>query len=140
MDAEGAVIEKRGSDNGMNALDCRWRRPGPAVICAGTVLDLRAVDRLAEIGAPMVVSPDYNPRVVRALKVACMLTLSAVLPRETKIYAVGDAGPGDFARDMLPERPASAHASTPPVSGSPRGPARSRHWSPPGTRCLCEPF
>lgn len=104
-----------------------------AVIGAGTVLEVAQVDRLAAIGAQMVVSPDAFPDVIRATKAAGMLSypgvltpteafsalrngadglkffpgfklgvdglaaLRAVLPAGTKTYAVGGAGPANFA-------------------------------------------
>lgn len=104
-----------------------------AVIGAGTVLEVSQVEKLASIGAQMVVSPDAFPDVIRATKVAGMLSfpgvltpteafsalrsgadglkffpgfklgveglaaLKAVLPSGTKTYAVGGAGPANFA-------------------------------------------
>jgi 2-dehydro-3-deoxyphosphogalactonate aldolase len=50
-----------------------------AVIGAGTVLDTGAVDRLAAIGARMVVSPDCVPEVIAATKAAGMLSYPGVL-------------------------------------------------------------
>src|SRR5210317_186828 len=47
---------------------------GRALIGAGTVLDVAAVDRLAQIGAKMVVSPDTNPAVIAATKAQGMLS------------------------------------------------------------------
>ena len=47
---------------------------GRALIGAGTVLDVAAVDRLAQIGAKMVVSPDTNPAVIEATKAQGMLS------------------------------------------------------------------
>lgn len=49
-----------------------------AVIGAGTVLDVEAVQRLADIGARMVVSPDCNPEVIRATKAAGLLSYPGV--------------------------------------------------------------
>ena len=104
-----------------------------ALIGAGTVLDTVAVQRLKDIGAQMVVSPDCNPDVIAATKAAGMLSypgvltpteafsalragadglkffpafklavdgftaLKAVLPPDTRTYAVGGVGPGNFA-------------------------------------------
>ncbi|MFW2544267.1 2-dehydro-3-deoxy-6-phosphogalactonate aldolase [Primorskyibacter sp. 2E107] len=106
---------------------------GRAQIGAGTVLDPADVNRLADLGAHLVVSPDCNPRVIVATKQAGMLSypgvftateaftalrngadglkffpafklgtdgiaaLKAVLPAETKTYAVGGVGPENFA-------------------------------------------
>lgn len=50
-----------------------------ALIGAGTVLDVASVDRLAAIGAQMVVSPDANPDVITATKSAGMLSYPGVL-------------------------------------------------------------
>ena len=50
-----------------------------AMIGAGTVLDVASVDRLAAIGAAMVVSPDANPDVIAATKSAGMLSYPGVL-------------------------------------------------------------
>ena len=105
-----------------------------ALIGAGTVLDVAQVEKLAEIGAQMVVSPDCFADVIRATKAAGMLSfpgvltpteafsalrngadglkffpgfklgtdglraLMAVLPQGTKTYAVGGAGPENFAQ------------------------------------------
>lgn len=49
-----------------------------AVIGAGTVLDTGAVDRLAAIGARMVVSPDTNPDVITTTKAHGMLSYPGV--------------------------------------------------------------
>lgn len=49
-----------------------------ATIGAGTVLDPADVDRLAAIGARMVVSPDCNPEVIAATKDAGMLSYPGV--------------------------------------------------------------
>ena len=104
-----------------------------ALIGAGTVLDVRDVDTLHNMGAHMVVSPDTNAAVITATKQAGMLSfpgvmtptecftalhagadglklfpasllgvsglkaISAVLPEETKTFAVGGVGPNDFA-------------------------------------------
>ncbi|MBO9452044.1 2-dehydro-3-deoxy-6-phosphogalactonate aldolase [Tropicibacter sp. R16_0] len=104
-----------------------------ATVGAGTVLDVASVERLAGIGAQMVVSPDANPDVIKATKAHGMSSypgvftpteafaalragadglkffpafklgldgfqaLSAVLPTDTKSYAVGGVGAADFA-------------------------------------------
>lgn len=49
-----------------------------AVIGAGTVLDTGAVERLQQIGAQMVVSPDCNPQVIAATKAAGMRSYPGV--------------------------------------------------------------
>ncbi len=51
---------------------------GRAIIGAGTVLTTQDVDRLAGIGAQMIVSPDCNPEVVRATKAAGLLSYPGV--------------------------------------------------------------
>ena len=104
-----------------------------ALIGAGTVLNPDDVQRLNQIGAGMVVSPDCNPRVIVATKQAGMKSypgvmtptecftalrneadglklfpgsligpeglkaIKAVLPSGTETYAVGGAGPSNFA-------------------------------------------
>jgi 2-dehydro-3-deoxyphosphogalactonate aldolase len=104
-----------------------------ALIGAGTVLNPDDVQRLHQIGARMVVSPDCNPRVIVATKQAGMKSypgvmtptecftalrngadglklfpgsligpeglkaIKAVLPPGTETYAVGGAGPSNFA-------------------------------------------
>jgi 2-dehydro-3-deoxyphosphogalactonate aldolase len=104
-----------------------------AVIGAGTVLSVDDVNRVAQAGGKLVVSPNMDPRVIHATKVAglqswpgvmtpteCFAALKngadglkifpgsllgpdglkairAVLPTGTQIYAVGGAGPENFA-------------------------------------------
>ncbi|OSQ49345.1 2-dehydro-3-deoxy-6-phosphogalactonate aldolase [Marivita geojedonensis] len=104
-----------------------------ALIGAGTVLNPDDVQRLHQIGAGMVVSPDCNPRVIVATKQAGMKSypgvmtptecftalrngadglklfpasligpeglkaIKAVLPPGTETFAVGGAGPSNFA-------------------------------------------
>lgn len=104
-----------------------------ALIGAGTVLSPEDVNRLHQIGAGMIVSPDCNPRVIVATKQAGMKSypgvmtptecftalrngadglklfpgsligpdglkaIKAVLPEGTQTYAVGGAGPENFA-------------------------------------------
>lgn len=104
-----------------------------ATIGAGTVLAPDQVDRLAQIGAQIVVSPDCNPELIAATRAAGMdswpgvmtpteaftalragatglklfpasligpaglKAIRAVLPPETPVYAVGGAGPDNFA-------------------------------------------
>ncbi|MDA5094750.1 2-dehydro-3-deoxy-6-phosphogalactonate aldolase [Aliiroseovarius sp. KMU-50] len=50
-----------------------------AVIGAGTVLDVTSVERLAGIGAQLVVSPDSNPEVIKATKAYAMASYPGVL-------------------------------------------------------------
>lgn len=50
-----------------------------ALVGAGTVLDVTSVERLASIGAQMVVSPDANPEVIAASKAGGMLSYPGVL-------------------------------------------------------------
>ena len=51
-----------------------------AMIGAGTVLEVSAVERLAEMGAHMVVSPDANATVIVATKQAGMMSFPGVMP------------------------------------------------------------
>lgn len=104
-----------------------------AIVGAGTVLTVEAIETLKKIGAQMVVSPDCNPEVIRAVKAAGMLSfpgvftptecfsalragadglkifpasqlgaaglsaIRALLPSETRVYAVGGVGAKDFS-------------------------------------------
>ncbi|MDE9449825.1 2-dehydro-3-deoxy-6-phosphogalactonate aldolase [Aliiroseovarius sp. Z3] len=62
-----------------------------ALIGAGTVLTVEAVDRLADMGAGMVVSPDANPDVIAATKRHGMLSYPGVLT-PTEAFAALRAG------------------------------------------------
>lgn len=104
-----------------------------ALIGAGTVLSVDDVNRVAQAGGRLIVSPNVDPRVIVATKTAglqswpgvmtpteCFLALKngadglkifpgsllgpdglkairAVLPVGTQVYAVGGAGPENFA-------------------------------------------
>lgn len=105
-----------------------------ATIGAGTVLDTEAVEKLADIGAKLIVSPNCDLEVIGATKRLGMLSypgvftatecfaalsagadglkifpasimgpagisaLKAVLPASAPVYAVGGAGPNNFAQ------------------------------------------
>lgn len=109
------------------------RHGAQARIGAGTVLTVAQVQRLAGMGARLVVSPDCNPAVIAATRAAgmeswpgvmtpteCLSAIAAgatglklfpasiigpggleairaVLPPALPVYAVGGAGPDDFA-------------------------------------------
>lgn len=109
------------------------RHGAQARIGAGTVLTVAEVQRLAGMGARLVVSPDCNPAVIAATRAAGMeswpgvmtpteclsavaagatglklfpasiigpgglAAIRAVLPPALPVYAVGGAGPDDFA-------------------------------------------
>ena len=62
-----------------------------AMIGAGTVLDVRDVERLHEMGAHMVVSPDANATVIVATKQAGMLSYPGVMT-PTECFAALQAG------------------------------------------------
>ncbi len=62
-----------------------------AMIGAGTVLDVRDVERLHEMGAHMVVSPDANAAVIVATKQAGMLSFPGVMT-PTECFAALQAG------------------------------------------------
>ena len=62
-----------------------------ALIGAGTVLDVRDVERLHELGAHMVVSPDANASVIVATKQAGMLSYPGVMT-PTECFAALQAG------------------------------------------------
>ncbi len=107
-----------------------------ALIGAGTVLSVEDVGRVAQVGGKLVVSPNYDQRVIVATKNAGMQSwpgvmtptecfaalkagadglkifpasligpdgvkaIRAVLPAGTQVYAVGGAGPANFATWM----------------------------------------
>ncbi|WP_147108336.1 2-dehydro-3-deoxy-6-phosphogalactonate aldolase [Tateyamaria sp. syn59] len=62
-----------------------------AMIGAGTVLDVRDVERLHEMGAHMVVSPDANALVIVATKQAGMMSFPGVMT-PTECFAALQAG------------------------------------------------
>ncbi|PCJ10620.1 MAG: 2-dehydro-3-deoxy-6-phosphogalactonate aldolase [Rhodobacteraceae bacterium] len=62
-----------------------------ALVGAGTVLDADAVERLASIGAQMVVSPDTCAEVIKATKAAGMLSYPGVVT-PTECFAALRAG------------------------------------------------
>ncbi|UWR30908.1 2-dehydro-3-deoxy-6-phosphogalactonate aldolase [Sulfitobacter sp. W002] len=62
-----------------------------ALIGAGTVLEVRQVDELAEIGAGLVVSPNCNPDVIRAAVKVGMQSWPGVLT-PTECFAALSAG------------------------------------------------
>ncbi|WP_415921162.1 2-dehydro-3-deoxy-6-phosphogalactonate aldolase [Tateyamaria sp. SN6-1] len=62
-----------------------------AMIGAGTVLDVGAVERLHKMGAHMVVSPDANPEVIAATKAAGMHSFPGVMT-PTECFAALRAG------------------------------------------------
>lgn len=62
-----------------------------ALIGAGTVLDTTQVDRLADIGAGLVVSPNCNPAVIARTAARGMVSLPGVLS-PTEMFAALDAG------------------------------------------------
>ena len=59
-----------------------------AIIGAGTVLDVEAVAELKAIGAKMVVSPDAFPDVIRATKMAGMLSYPGVFTASESFAAL----------------------------------------------------
>ncbi len=134
-------------DAGIEAIEVPLNSPEPwdsiarlldrygaqARVGAGTVLTVAQVQRLAGMGARLVVSPDCNPAVIAATRAAGMeswpgvmtpteclsaiaagatglklfpasiigpgglAAIRAVLPPALPVYAVGGAGPDDFA-------------------------------------------
>lgn len=62
-----------------------------ALIGAGTVLQCAQVDALAEIGARLVVSPNYNPQVIARTAHHGMVSLPGVLT-PSEMFAALDAG------------------------------------------------
>ncbi|MGH1411910.1 MAG: 2-dehydro-3-deoxy-6-phosphogalactonate aldolase [Pelagimonas sp.] len=65
-----------------------------AVIGAGTVLEVSQVEKLASIGAQMVVSPDAFPDVIRATKAAGMLSYPGVLTPSEAFSALRNGADG----------------------------------------------
>lgn len=66
---------------------------GKAQVGAGTVLNRADVQRLQEIGAKLVVSPDCNPDVIAATKAAGMLSFPGVFT-PTEAFSALRAGCG----------------------------------------------
>ncbi|MEM6372155.1 MAG: 2-dehydro-3-deoxy-6-phosphogalactonate aldolase [Pseudomonadota bacterium] len=64
---------------------------GNALIGAGTVLDVRDVEKLHKMGAHMVVSPDCNATIIVATKQAGMLSYPGVMT-PTECFAALQAG------------------------------------------------
>lgn len=62
-----------------------------ALIGAGTVVDRPSVDRLADIGAKLVVSPNCDPEIIAATKSADMLSFPGVFTA-TECFAALKAG------------------------------------------------
>ena len=62
-----------------------------ALIGAGTVLQVDQVDRLADLGAGLVVSPNCNPAVINRTAARGMVALPGVLT-PTEMFAALDAG------------------------------------------------
>lgn len=67
---------------------------GRAVIGAGTVLEVAQVEKLALIGAQMVVSPDAFPDVIRATKAAGMLSYPGVMTPTEAFAALRNGADG----------------------------------------------
>lgn len=65
-----------------------------AVIGAGTVLEVAQVEKLAEIGAQMVVSPDCFPEVICATKAAGMLSYPGVMTPSEAFSALRNGADG----------------------------------------------
>lgn len=65
-----------------------------AQIGAGTVLDVASVERLAGIGAQMIVSPDCNPAVIEATKAHSMMSYPGVLTATEAFTALRSGADG----------------------------------------------
>ncbi len=74
-----------------------------ATIGAGTVLEVAEVERLAQIGAKLIVSPNMNPEIIKATKSANMLSFPGVMtPTECfKALEVGADGLKFFPGELV---------------------------------------
>lgn len=145
--ADAVAAAKALIDAGITSIEVTLNSPDPfdsiklmsdaygdsALIGAGTVLSVGDVNRVAQAGGKLIVSPNVDPRVIHATKTAglqswpgvmtpteCFMALKngadglkifpgsligpgglkairAVLPVGTLVYAVGGAGPENFA-------------------------------------------
>lgn len=91
--AEAVEVANTLVDAGINRIEVPLNSPEPfdsigkmldavgdrAQIGAGTVLDVQAVERLAEMNAHMVVSPDANASVIVATKQAGMMSYPGIM-------------------------------------------------------------
>ncbi|WP_264588327.1 MULTISPECIES: 2-dehydro-3-deoxy-6-phosphogalactonate aldolase [unclassified Sphingobium] len=80
------------------------RLPGGALIGAGTVLSVDAVDQVAQAGGRVIVSPNMNPQVIRRTKALGLLSMPGIAT-PSEAFAAIDAG-----ADVLKLFPAEMHS------------------------------
>ncbi|WP_264577520.1 MULTISPECIES: 2-dehydro-3-deoxy-6-phosphogalactonate aldolase [unclassified Sphingobium] len=80
------------------------RLPGGALIGAGTVLSVDAVDQVAQAGGRVIVSPNMNPQVIRRTKALGLLSMPGIAT-PSEAFAAIDAG-----ADALKLFPAEMHS------------------------------
>ncbi|MFN3499663.1 MAG: dihydropteroate synthase, partial [Pannonibacter indicus] len=94
-----------------------------AIIGAGTVLTVEDVMKLADTGARMAVSPNCDPSVIRATKIARMQSFPGVMT-PTECFAALQAG-ADIVNDVNGLQAASEMAEIAALHGAP---VIAMHW------------
>ncbi|MCW2388515.1 2-dehydro-3-deoxyphosphogalactonate aldolase [Sphingobium sp. B11D3B] len=80
------------------------RLPGGALIGAGTVLSVDAVDQVAQAGGRVIVSPNMNPPVIRRTKALGLLSMPGIATPSEAFAAI------DSGADALKLFPAEMHS------------------------------